>query len=159
MDKRSNMLGSCDPAKCVGLEFGPLMSPMVSKLEGSIYYVDHDTTENIKAKYRDDPNVDCAKIVEIDFVRSAPLSEVVGALRFDYIIASHVFEHLPDPIGWLNECASVLKPRGRIGLAIPDKRVTFDEPRQLTRLDEWVGAFVEKERSRARHLYSIKRLR
>jgi len=122
------------------------MSPMVSKSEGEIFYIDHDTTENIRAKYADDPNVDCEMIAPIDFVYRDNLSASVRGMKFDYIIASHVFEHIPDPIGWLNECAECLKPGGHLGLAIPDKRFTFDLPRQLTSLADWIGAFAEKRK-------------
>ena len=31
-----------------GLEFGPLASPMISKSEGTVYYVDHTTTDNLR---------------------------------------------------------------------------------------------------------------
>ena len=52
--------------------------------------------EEIRRKYADDPNVDVARIVNIDLVADGrPLAEVVGGQRFDYIVASHVFEHVP----------------------------------------------------------------
>jgi predicted SAM-dependent methyltransferase len=137
------MLGSVDPSRLVGLEFGPLMSPLVRKSEGTVFYIDHDTTDNIRAKYAADPNVDCKKIVPIDFVYRESLAASVDGKKFDYIVASHVFEHVPNPIGWLNECAACLKPGGHLGLAIPDKRLTFDHTRPLTELSDWVGAFIE----------------
>ena len=46
--------------------------------------------------------------------------------RYDYIIASHVIEHVPDLLRFLNDCELLLKQQGRLALAIPDKRYCFD---------------------------------
>ena len=46
--------------------------------------------------------------------------------RYDAVIASHVVEHLPNPLAFFQSCESLLKPRGRIVLALPDKRRCFD---------------------------------
>ncbi|RJF69422.1 methyltransferase domain-containing protein [Rhodopseudomonas palustris] len=144
MGKFENMLGEIDLSTSTGLEFGPLTSPMVQKSQSNIFYIDHDTTEGIRQKYKDDANVDCDAIVPIDFVYHSDLSQSVNGLKFDYIVASHVFEHVPNPIKWLNECAAVLNPGGTLCLALPDKRVTFDRPRQITQLSEWVGALLDR---------------
>ncbi|MCG6206312.1 class I SAM-dependent methyltransferase [Rhodopseudomonas sp. HC1] len=144
MSKFENMLGGIDLSASTGLEFGPLTSPMVRKGQSNVFYIDHDTTEGIKLKYKDDANVDCDAIVPIDFVYRNDLSQSVEGRKFDYIVASHVFEHIPNPIKWLNECASVLNPGGTLCLALPDKHLTFDRPRQITQLSEWIGALLDK---------------
>ncbi len=144
-DRRTNLLGTVDVKQAVGLEFGALTTPIISKSEGRIYYIDHDTTENIRKKYQHETHVDPAKVVDIDFVTDGrPLADIVGGMKFDYIFASHVFEHLPNPIAWLQECATVLKPNGLLALAIPDRRLTFDVFRTGTQLHEWIGAYIER---------------
>ena len=121
------------------------MSPLVTKEMGDVFYIDHDSKENIRKKYSKDPNVDIDKIVEIDFVNdNRPLAEIVGGRKFDYILASHVFEHIQNPISWLQECDSILKPGGLLSLAIPDKRFTFDYFKELTCPHEWVGSYIEQ---------------
>jgi hypothetical protein len=46
--------------------------------------------------------------------------------HYDYIIASHVIEHVPDLLGFLLDCQMLMKPAGVLALAIPDKRACFD---------------------------------
>jgi SAM-dependent methyltransferase len=116
-----------------GLEIGPLASPLISRQEskGRISYVDFSPAEASKQKYKDDPHVDIEQIVEPDYLwgdRSLP--ELVSGKLFDYVVASHVIEHVPDMIGWLQEAAAVLRDGGLLSLAIPDKRFTFDHMRE-----------------------------
>lgn len=42
------------------------------------------------------------------------------AERFDCIIMSHILEHLPDPIGAVNDVLSLLNPDGVLILAVPN---------------------------------------
>jgi len=140
-DRRRNLPGETDISSTSGIEFGPLMSPIVTRDMGDITYIDHDTTDNIKT----DPNVDVSRIVNIDLVSDGrPLRDIVGGRNFDYILASHVFEHVANPIAWLQDCGSILAHRGLLGLAIPDKRFTFDFFKDLTGLHDWIGAYIEK---------------
>ena len=53
----------------------------------------------------------------------------------DFVIASHVLEHLVDPIGQLSEIHRVLRPGGVALILLPDRRRTFDRARQATTLD------------------------
>jgi len=137
-----------EPASQRGIEIGALISPIVTPDMGDIRYVDHETTEGLRKKYSHDPNVDVSKIVEVDYVWGVQsLPELVGVdAPFDYVVASHVIEHVPDFIGWLKEIRAVLKPGGILTLAIPDKRFCFDYCRQLTQPAEVIEAFLRKSR-------------
>jgi SAM-dependent methyltransferase len=127
-----------------GLEIGPLASPVVPRELGSIAYVDHLPTDELRAKYRGDPDVDEQQIVSTDYVwGSTTLSEAVGrAAPVDYVVASHVLEHVPDLVGWLDEVTAVLRPGGRVSLAMPDRRYTFDVRRRDTDISEIVEAYL-----------------
>ena len=48
------------------------------------------------------------------------LVEAVGqGVYFDYLVASHVVEHVPDMIGWFGEIPAVLKAGGVLSLVFP----------------------------------------
>jgi SAM-dependent methyltransferase len=57
----------------------------------------------------------------------------------DYVIASHVLEHMADPIGLLDEIHRVLKPGGIALILLPDMRRTFDRSRPVTSLEHLVA--------------------
>ncbi|MBD3886956.1 methyltransferase domain-containing protein [Phormidium tenue FACHB-886] len=113
-----------------------------------VRYVDHATTEALRAKYKTDPNINVDNIVEVDYVWGAQsLPELVkDEAPFDYAIASHVIEHVPDLVGWLKEIHAILKPGGILSLAIPDKRFCFDYYRSLTRPADILDAYLRGAR-------------
>jgi SAM-dependent methyltransferase len=55
---------------------------------------------------------------------------------YDFVLASHVIEHIPDPIAALKEWARVA--RRYIVLVVPHRDRTFDRDRELTPLSELV---------------------
>jgi hypothetical protein len=148
IDRRQRALHFIDAPKQRGLEFGPLDRPIVRKVDAEIYYVDHLPKDGLCEKYLNVPGYDISNIVDIDFVwGDETLSAIVEkSAPFDYIIASHVIEHVPDVIGWLNEICDVLKASGIISLIIPDKRFTFDFYRPITSLADLVSCHLEKRR-------------
>ncbi len=129
------MLRRINPSLQEGLEIGPLSRPIVTKADaaGSIWYVDYATKETLQLHYREDPNVRVDEIVQVDYLwGERSLRDVVGGRQFDYIVASHVIEHVPDMLGWLEETAQVLRDNGILSLAVPDKRYSFDRLRELS---------------------------
>jgi SAM-dependent methyltransferase len=130
------------------MEIGALYRPMFTKAECDVIYVDHADTETLRAKYRDGHGFDVSRIVDVDAVwGEQSLAECLGDdRRVDYVVASHVIEHVPDLITWLNELSAVLKPGGEIRLAIPDKRFTFDYARRTTELAETLDAYIKRAR-------------
>jgi SAM-dependent methyltransferase len=55
---------------------------------------------------------------------------------FDFVLASHVIEHIPDPIAALKEWARVA--RKYIVLVVPHRDRTFDRDRPLTPVSELI---------------------
>src|ERR1700692_473036 len=54
--------------------------------------------------------------------------------RQDFVIASHLLEHLANPLAQLEEIHRVLKPGGVVLVLLPDRRHTFDRKRSATPL-------------------------
>lgn len=57
----------------------------------------------------------------------------------DFLIASHVLEHLPFPLKALRAWYHALAPGGVLLLKIPDKRYTFDVRRERTALQHLIA--------------------
>ena len=142
-----------------GLEIGPLSRPTLSKKKYRVWYVDHADRDELIRKYRHSAtseSLDSEAIVPVDIVWSGrPLAVCLPEPRtFDYALASHVVEHVPDIIGWLQQIASVLRDGGLMSLAIPDKERTFDHLRAVSRPADLIEAHVRRLRvPSARHVF------
>jgi SAM-dependent methyltransferase len=133
--------------KGLGLEIGPSHNPVAPKKEGfRVHVLDHLSREGLIEKYKDH-GVQLDNIEAVDFVWSGQSFRDLtgGEQQYDWIIASHVIEHTPDLIGFLNECESILKPGGVLSLAIPDKRYCFDHFRPVTSLGKIIDAHLAKD--------------
>lgn len=125
-----------------GIEIGALNNPIVRPEEGQIEFVDYGPTHVLKAQHAHLPER-AAGIVDVTHVwtGSGSLAAIVGgAERFDYAIASHVIEHVPNVLGWFRGIYEVLKPGAVFNLAVPDRRYTFDVARHESTIGELVEA-------------------
>ena len=78
------------------LEIGPLANPIFSKREANVFYSDIRSTDKIKETYAKDPGVIADNIVDIDFIiEDSYEKSLSGVDTFDYVISSHVIEHMP----------------------------------------------------------------
>jgi SAM-dependent methyltransferase/predicted O-methyltransferase YrrM len=146
--RRERILAGLDLSRGRGIEIGALATPLVRKSEADIRYVDWADRDALAAKYAGDPNVDVAALVDVDCLwGERTLAECFpNDPGFDFVIASHVVEHVPDMIGWLQEISAVLRPGGRLYLAVPDRRYTFDYYRRTSGLAEFIGAYLTRAR-------------
>jgi 2-polyprenyl-3-methyl-5-hydroxy-6-metoxy-1,4-benzoquinol methylase len=129
-----------------GIEIGPSHRPVAPKNEGyKVHIIDHLSREQLIAKYKDH-NLNLGKIEDVDFIwHGESYQDLTGKSKYyDWIIASHVIEHTPDLIGFLNSCDSVLKDNGVISLAIPDKRYCFDHYRPITGISKIIDNHFQK---------------
>lgn len=133
-----NLMGS-------GIEYGPLDKPILAKPKHNVRYVDYASRENLAAHYAHDPNVDKGRIPEIDIVTGGHSADkFIAANSLDYVVASHVWEHVPDFLGWLESNLTILRRGGRLAVAYPDKRYTFDLRRNSSRISDIIAAYVAK---------------
>ena len=146
MDRRGKLIGGLNLQTAVGVEIGALCNPILTKADATVLYVDYADADTLRRHYSGNPQIDPAKIVETDVIWGAkPLKESLDR-EIDFVIASHVVEHVPDLIAWLNELHSVLSPSGDIRLAVPDRRFTFDFLRRETQLAEVLAAYLAHAR-------------
>ncbi len=119
------------------IEIGAGYTPIAAKSRGwQTHVVDHASREALRAKYSgqtagvDLAAIDISCIEEVDTVwQGGPLHEAVPDClmgKVDLIIASHVLEHMPDLIGFLQSASRLMKPEGMIAVALPDRRLCFD---------------------------------
>ncbi len=126
-----------------GLEIGPRDAPLIHKSTGPVLYADYADTETVRANLHG-TDVDPATVLDIDIVTGGgPLAPLMPH-RVDYAVASHVAEHVPDLLGWLADLHGVLAPNGTLGLAIPDRRFTFDRFRAESTIAEAAEAYLQK---------------
>ena len=147
-DSRKRLLNTFDKILGLkGLEIGALNSPIIQLEDvvdgGEIFYLDHLSTDELRGKYRADTSVNIDNIVNVDFVcPDGDLVKAVAGNQFDYIIASHVIEHVPNLLKFLQDTAKILKPGGQLFLIIPDKRFTFDAERPETTFGTVLDSFL-----------------
>jgi SAM-dependent methyltransferase len=127
-----------------GIEIGALWRRFPVPSRARVWYLDREATEGLQEHYTDikkfvRPNV-VADAVELPF----------AAGQLDFIIASHVLEHLPLPLPALKRWHDSLAPSGALILRVPDKRFTTDAPRQRTTLEHLLEETAHPERSNDR---------
>jgi glycosyltransferase involved in cell wall biosynthesis/SAM-dependent methyltransferase len=134
------------------IEIGASYNPLIPRVAGwNTVIVDHADRAELLAKYHDIPGFSAAdNVEEVDFIwRDGPLIDAIPADlhgTFDGLIASHVCEHMPDLIGFFVAASRLLKPSGKLVLALPDKRLCFDFFQPLTTTGNLLDA-----RGRTRH--------
>ncbi len=117
-----------------GIEIGPGHQPFPLAFGGATArYVDRWDPETNRLLF---PEVDGAGFVEPDVLANLDIERLsaFGAGSQDFVIASHVLEHLSEPIGQLVDIHRVLRPGGTLLLLLPERTRTFDRTRQPTPL-------------------------
>ena len=138
---RYNYLRKYITKEKLGLEIAPYHSPICRKAEGyNVKILDVFDTERLHENAKKDPLVRTGQLIEeVDYVGSAcDMGEFITDTKFDYIVSSHNFEHLPDPIKFLQGAQNLLKDDGVITMAVPDYRYVFDVHKFPTRLCEFL---------------------
>ncbi|MCG6204612.1 hypothetical protein LPW26_08195 [Rhodopseudomonas sp. HC1] len=103
------------------------------------------SAEGLREKYAEH-GVDLDAIELVDHVwHGESYADLTGKPGgYGWIVASHVIEHSPDLIAFLQSCEEVLTGDGMLALAIPDKRFCFDHLRRTTSLAAVIDAHEAK---------------
>ena len=129
-----------------GLEISPLFRPTALKGTHNVFYTDYTSAEDSRSKHS---NYEHDEIMDIDFIWTPGrrLSECVPKdTKFNWAVASHVLEHVPDPIGWMLEVFEVLEVGAVFSIALPDKRYCYDKFRRETEVSDLVDHWIRSQK-------------
>jgi SAM-dependent methyltransferase len=112
-----------------GLEIGALWRRFPVHPSAQTWYMDRAHTDELKSQYSDVKE----RIFPPDFIADA-IELPLASGKLDFLIASHVLEHLPFPLAALRAWYGALVPAGKLLIKVPDKRYTFDFRRARTPL-------------------------
>lgn len=77
----------------------------------------------------------------LQHIVEATAMERFASASYDFVLASHVLEHIANPILALSEWKRLLKDRGVLVLLLPHKDKTFDHRRPVTTLEHLIADF------------------
>jgi SAM-dependent methyltransferase len=137
-----------------GFEIGALHNPAQLAAGCSVRYIDKFPLEELR---RRNPDVAPDSIVAPEIICDSHDLHPLPDRSADFLVASHVLEHLHNPLAALVDWHRVLRPGGRLVCVVPDARYTFDIGRPLTPLSHllWDYANDGTELKRLSDLFHI----
>ncbi|WP_263063332.1 class I SAM-dependent methyltransferase [Dickeya dadantii] len=127
-----------------GIEISPLYSPITEKNKHNVFYTDYTSADESRKKHAD---YEHPEIVDLDFIweQDKNLKDCLNSNNsYEWAIASHVLEHVPNPIGWMNQILEVINVGGYLSLALPNKSLTNDILRDETKFHQWYDAWINQ---------------
>jgi SAM-dependent methyltransferase len=117
--------------KGYGLDIGALYNPIPLLPGCQIEYCDVVTKEQALKAF---PELDIDDLVDIQYICDLNKDglTIFEDNKFDFVILSHVIEHVANPIYVISELFRITRPGGCVLIAAPDKNYTFDRDRALT---------------------------
>jgi SAM-dependent methyltransferase len=115
-----------------GIEIGALHEPLHTPPAARVSYVDRLDERGLREHY---PELAEKSLVPVSVIASADDLSMFADCSLDFVIANHLLEHLEYPIKALLEFHRVLRPGGIVYMALPDRRLTFDQKREPTSIE------------------------
>lgn len=142
--RRFALLASAvDVNTSLGLEIGACDLPTVPRGVGSCRFADFRSAAELAERW----SLPQKSVCDVNYLisRNYELAQQIPD-RFDYVIACHVLEHVPDVIAYINELRNLLRDGGLLFLAVPDKRTTLDLYRPSTTIERLLMSYFEHHR-------------
>jgi hypothetical protein len=120
--RRRFIMGHC-PNHLRGLELGPLALPIADRGTFDVIYVGlpiRDIPRNIRSD------------ADVTWQEGVPLLACVGNRLFGYAVVAHVFEQIPNPLGWIRQVLDCLEEGGRLAILLPHRERSINRYRQDT---------------------------
>lgn len=140
-----------------GLEIAPLHNAIKFNQETTtMEYADYmSRAELIKLyEHRTDMNVQLTPKLKYK-CDAHKLHTIIEPNTYDFLVHSHMFEHLYNPVAGIESWLKVVKPNGYIYFILPDMdHVSFDRNAGLTSVDHLVDDYISgvKEVSQAHYI-------
>lgn len=129
-----------------GLEIGPGLNAMFQRRKGyDVRFVETRNAEFLRTRALEIGR-DPTDVEEIDFVfqRDVTLPDLVGRGLYDWVVSSHVVEHIPDFVQHLADVSTVLKESGTYGMLVPDRNLCFDCLKPVSTLGTVLQEYIER---------------
>jgi hypothetical protein len=127
--------------KGVGVEVGPGLNPQIRPSEDvKVSYVEIANAQDWVRLYKktDAPDAHSTEqLWERYTMSNASTLEGIEDRSLDFIFSNHVFEHLMNPLGVLENWSRKLRPMGVVYNVIPDALACFDLRQPLSTAQEW----------------------
>ena len=119
-----------------GVEIGALNTPLALPDGAHTTYADYLSTEELRLAY---PSL--SGIVPVDILlKSRDFSELEPD-SFDFIVANHVIEHLPNPLRAIETWGRALAPFGTMYIAFPVRERCLDAPRPISTIEHLIDDY------------------
>jgi SAM-dependent methyltransferase len=115
-----------------GVEIGAMHHPLMPHSKMKVKYVDNTSLEDNLSRF---PHLLDKKLVRPDYIEDGFTLTSFTDNSQNFVIANHVLEHAPNPLGVLVNWARVLRPGGSMLLTVPIAEFCFDRGRQETTLE------------------------
>jgi predicted SAM-dependent methyltransferase len=140
-----------------GIEIGAASLPLRVPPKVRVRYVDNLARDELIAQSGEGflgRGIDMDAIPQTDVIDDAQTLSTFADDSLDFVVASHVLEHLEDPIGALKNFARVTRRDGIIFLILPDARHTFDYLRDRTTIGHVLRDHEEGPHTSRMHHYA-----
>lgn len=114
------------------LEIGPGSNPFPTAPGARVRYADRSVAGGRDANWPELIGHPVGINADFDINLDTDYLSPIADESVDAVVASHVIEHVANPLKAINEFERVLRPNGRLVLIIPDRGSTFDSVRAAT---------------------------
>jgi SAM-dependent methyltransferase len=111
--------------------------PLAARIDNSNFSARTIWEKSLDSGFQFDRRRPCGKQY---FFEATDLSKIT-ANSYDFLLSSHVLEHVANPISALMEWIRVTVPGGMLAIVVPHREGTFDHRRPVTALEHLIADF------------------